>query len=279
MYEILAKKKLNDTVTQMDIFAPLVSKKAEAGQFIILRVDENGERIPLTVSDTDPKKGSVRIVFQVVGKTTTMLNRKNQGDCVQDFVGPLGEPTKLDGIKRACVVGGGVGSAIALPVAKKLKLTGAQVDVILGFRTRDLVILEDEFSCYSDSLQIMTDDGSYGQKGLVTDKLAEYVNSSRVYDEVFAIGPLIMMKYVVETTRPKQIKTTVSMNPVMIDGTGMCGGCRLLVDGKPKFACVDGPDFNGFSVDFDSLMQRNATYREFETEKREHDCNLFKKGE
>lgn len=279
MYEILSKKKLNETVTQMDIFAPLVSKKAEPGQFIILRVDRDGERIPLTISDTDPEKGSVRIVFGIVGKTTAMLDKKEQGDCLQDFVGPLGEPTKLDGIKKACVVGGGVGSAIALPIAKKLKQTGAEVDVILGFRTRDLVILEDEFSLYSDSLQIMTDDGTYGQKGLVTLALAENLDSGKIYDEVFAIGPLIMMKYVVETTRPKNVKTTVSMNPIMIDGTGMCGGCRLLFDGKPKFACVDGPDFDGFSVDFDSLMQRNATYRDFESAKREHECNLLKKGE
>lgn len=279
MYKIVSKKKLNQTVTQMEIYSPLVAKKAQAGQFVILRVDSNGERIPLTVADADINDGTVKIIFQIVGKTTALLNRKEQGDYICDFVGPLGEPTKTDGIKKACVIGGGVGSAIALPVAKKLKESGANVDVILGFRSKNLVILEDEFSLLSNNLQIMTDDGSYGQKGLVTDRLKTNIDIGRKYDEVFAIGPLVMMKYVVETTRPFGIKTTVSMNPIMIDGTGMCGGCRLTVDGKTKFACVDGPDFDGFAVDFDSAIERNATYKEFETQARESVCNLFKKGE
>ena len=279
MYKIVSKKKLNQTVTQMEIYSPLVAKKAQAGQFVILRVDSNGERIPLTVADADINDGTVKIIFQIVGKTTALLNRKEQGDYICDFVGPLGEPTKTDGIKKACVIGGGVGSAIALPVAKKLKESGANVDVILGFRSKNLVILEDEFSLLSNNLQIMTDDGSYGQKGLVTDRLKTNIDIGRKYDEVFAIGPLVMMKYVVETTRPFGIKTTVSMNPIMIDGTGMCGGCRLTVDGKTKFACVDGPDFDGHEVDFDEAMQRAAMYKDFERHAYEETCNLFKKAE
>lgn len=278
MYKIVNKKTLNPTVTEMDIYAPLVAAKAKAGQFIILRVDGEGERIPLTVASTDKSAGTVKIIFQVVGATTIKLNTLNVGDYLQDFVGPLGKPTKLDGIKRACVIGGGVGSAIAMPIAKALHEMGVIVDAIIGFRNKDLVILEDEFKSCSNDLKIMTDDGSYGEKGLVTERLKKNIESGAIYDEIFAIGPLIMMKYVVETAKPYNIKTTVSMNPIMIDGTGMCGGCRLSVGGKIKFACVDGPDFDGYEVDFDSAMERNSTYREFELSVREASCNLLKKG-
>ena len=277
MYKILSKKVLNPTVTQMDIEAPLVARKAQAGQFIILRVDEDGERIPLTVAGFDREKGSVRIIFQIVGATTYKLNMKNEGDYIADFVGPLGKATKTDGLKKVCVVGGGVGCAIALPVAQKLKEQGCEVHSIIGFRSKDLVILEDEFSAASTKLTIMTDDGSYGTKGLVTQALKTALENGEDYDEVITIGPLVMMKFVVATTKPFGVKTTVSMNPVMIDGTGMCGGCRLTVGGETKFACVDGPDFDGFLVDFDEAMNRSATYRDFERHAYEESCNLFKK--
>lgn len=273
MYKIVAKKKLNPTVTMMDIYAPLVAKKAQAGQFIILRVSSDGERIPLTVAGFDRKAGTVKIIFQIVGATTMLLDSKNTGEYIQDFVGPLGCATRAEGLKKVCIVGGGVGCAIALPLAQKLHEEGAEVHSIIGFRNRDLVILEDEFRLCSAKLAVMTDDGSYGQKGLVTAKLSELINEEQ-YDEVFAIGPLIMMKYVVATTKPKNIPTTVSMNPIMIDGTGMCGGCRLTVGGKIKFACVEGPDFNGFEVDFDEAIARSAMYRDFENRECKN-CNLL----
>ncbi len=277
MYKILSKKTLNPTVIQMDIEAPLVAKKAQAGQFIILRVDSKGERIPLTVAGFDREKGSVRIIFQIVGATTFKLNQKQEGDYIADFVGPLGRSTNTDGIKRACVIGGGVGCAIALPVVKKLKEQGCVVDSIIGFRNKDLVILEDEFKEYSTNLTIMTDDGSYGQKGLVTETLKAALENGTEYDEIFAIGPLVMMKFVVATAKPFSVKTTVSMNPVMIDGTGMCGGCRLTVGGETKFACVDGPEFDGYLVDFDEAISRSSAYRDFERHAYDKECNLFKK--
>ena len=277
MYKILAKKVLNPTVTQMDIEAPLVAKKAQAGQFIILRVDDEGERIPLTVAGFDRGKGSVRIIFQIVGATTFKLNQKNEGDYIADFVGPLGKATEIEGLKKVCVVGGGVGCAIALPVAQKLAEQGCEVHSVIGFRNKDLVILEDEFKAASKTLKIMTDDGSYGEKGVVTVPLKEALENGENYDEVITIGPLIMMKFVVATTKPFGVKTTVSMNPVMIDGTGMCGGCRLTVGGETKFACVDGPDFDGFLVDFDEAMSRSAAYRDFERHAYDKECNLFKK--
>lgn len=277
MYRIVEKKCLNPTVTQMDIYAPFVANKAQPGQFIILRVDESGERIPLTVAGCNKSAGTVKIIFQVVGATTEKLNQKQAGEEIQDFVGPLGCPTKLDGIRKACIVGGGVGCAIALPVAQKLHELGCEVHSIIGFRSRDLVILEEEFAACSDKLTIMTDDGSYGTKGVVTAPLKEAIEAGEGYDEVITIGPLIMMKFVVATTKPYNIKTTVSMNPIMIDGTGMCGGCRLTVGGKTKFACVDGPDFDGFEVDFDETIKRSQMYRPFEIEEHEKVCNLFKK--
>lgn len=281
MYKIVNKKQLNPTVTLMDIEAPFVARKAEAGQFIILRVDEEGERIPLTVAGFDREKGTVRIIFQIVGATTEKLNHKQVGDSLQDFVGPLGVATKLDGLKKVCVVGGGVGCAIALPVAKKLYDLGADVTSIIGFRNQDLVILEDEFKSISNKTFVMTDDGSYGTKGNVCQPLIEMLQSGETFDEVIAIGPLVMMKFVVEAVRPFNIPCTVSMNPIMIDGTGMCGGCRLTLnqDGKKvtKFACVDGPDFNGYEVDFDEAMLRGSMYRDFEQHAYENTCNLFKK--
>lgn len=277
MYKILSKKVLNPTVTQMEIEAPLVAKKAQAGQFIILRVDQNGERIPLTVAGTDKERGSVSIIFQVVGATTLKLNAKNEGEYIEDFVGPLGKATNTNGIKKACVIGGGVGCAIALPVVKKLKEQGAEVHSIVGFRNKDLVILENEFKEYSQKLTVMTDDGSYGEKGVVTTPLKEALENGEEYDEIFAIGPLIMMKFVVLTAKPFNVKTTVSMNPIMIDGTGMCGGCRLTVGGETKFACVDGPEFDGYLVDFDEAMSRGAAYKEFERKAYDESCNLFKK--
>ncbi len=277
MYKILSKKVLNPTVIQMDIEAPLVSNKAQAGQFIILRVDTDGERIPLTVASTNKENGSVRIIFQIVGATTLKLNQKQEGEYIADFVGPLGKPTNTDGIRRACVIGGGVGCAIALPVVKKLKEQGCVVDSIIGFRNKDLVILEDEFKTYSSSLTIMTDDGSYGQKGLVTEPLKTALENGTEYDEIFSIGPLVMMKFVVATAKPFGVKTTVSMNPVMIDGTGMCGGCRLTVGGETKFACVDGPEFDGYLVDFDEAISRSSAYRDFERHAYDKECNLFKK--
>ena len=277
MYQIVNKKVLNPTVTMMDIRAPFVAAKAEAGQFIILRVDERGERIPLTVAGYDRAAGTVKIIFQVVGATTEALNHKEAGEFIQDFVGPLGVPSKLEGLSKACVVGGGVGCAIALPVAQKLHELGCEVHSIIGFRSKDLLILEDEFRACSDRLTIMTDDGSAGRKGVVTAPLKEAIEAGEGYDEVIAIGPLVMMKFVVATTKPYGVKTTVSMNPIMIDGTGMCGGCRLTVGGETKFACVDGPDFDGFLVDFDEAMSRATMYRDFERRAHEATCNLFKK--
>lgn len=271
MYKIVRKKALNPTVTLMDIEAPAVAKKAEPGQFIILRTDENGERIPLTVADFDREKGTVTIIFQIVGATTEKLNHMNEGECLHDFAGPLGRATHTEGLKKVAVVGGGVGCAIAYPVAKKLHQVGCEVHSIVGFRNKDLVILEDEFKACSDKLCMMTDDGSYGTKGLVTNALKELIDSGEQYDEVIAIGPLIMMKFVAATTKEYGIKTVVSMNPIMIDGTGMCGGCRVTVDGKIKYACVDGPDFDGQKVDFDELMRRNSTYKEQE---KAHLCRL-----
>ena len=280
MYRIVSKKSLNPTVTMMDIEAPLVAKKAEAGQFIILRVDEEGERIPLTVAGYDRAAGTVKIIFQIVGATTEKLNHKNEGEYISDFAGPLGLPTHLNGLTDVCIVGGGVGCAIALPVAQALKARGARVTSIIGFRNSDLVILEDEFRASSDELVVMTDDGSYGREGNVTIPLKEML-SERKFDKVITIGPLIMMKFVVEAVRPTGIPCDVSMNPIMIDGTGMCGGCRLTlnVDGKrvTKFACVDGPDFNGYEVDFDEAMSRGNMYRDFERHAYESACNLFKK--
>ena len=280
MYKIARKKHLNPTVTMMDIEAPLVAKKAEPGQFIILRVDEEGERIPLTVAGYNREEGTVKIIFQIVGSTTEKLNHKQEGEFIQDFVGPLGMPTETDGIKSVCIVGGGVGCAIALPVAQKFHELGCEVTSIIGFRSKDLLILEDEFRAASDELYVMTDDGSYGRAGNVCVPLNEMFSSGKKFDKVITIGPLIMMKFVVEATRPTAIPCDVSMNPIMIDGTGMCGGCRLTlnVDGKrvTKFACVDGPDFDGYQVDFDEAMSRGTMYRDFERHKHEESCNLFK---
>ena len=277
MYQIVKKKVLNPTVTMMDIAAPLVAKKAEAGQFIILRVDENGERIPLTVAGYDREKGTVTIIFQIVGATTEKLNHLNEGECLHDFVGPLGVPTHVDGLKKVCVIGGGVGCAIALPIAEELHAMGAEVTSIIGFRNQDLVILEDEFKACSDHFTLMTDDGSYGEKGNVTVPLKTLLENGERFDEVIAIGPLIMMKFVCLTTKEYDQKTVVSMNPIMVDGTGMCGGCRLTVGGKTKFACVDGPDFDGHEVDFDEAMSRSRSYTSFERHAYEEACNLFKK--
>jgi len=276
MFRIINKEVLNPTVTKMDIEAPLIAKKAEPGQFIILRVDEEGERIPLTIADFDREAGTVSIIFQVVGATTQRLNHKEAGEYLQDFVGPLGTKSEVEGLKKVAVIGGGVGCAIAYPVAKKLHQLGAQVHSIVGFRNKDLVILEKDFEAVSDKLLIQTDDGSYGEKGLVTDALKKLIESGEQYDEVIAIGPLIMMKFVAKLTKEYGIKTVVSMNPIMIDGTGMCGGCRLTVGGKTKFACVDGPDFDGHEVDFDEAMARAAMYKSFERQAHEDACNLFK---
>ena len=277
MYKILKKKELNPTVTLMEVDAPFVAKKAEPGQFIILRVDEEGERIPLTVADFDREKGTVTIIFQIVGGTTERLNQLREGEFIHDFVGPLGEPSHVEGLKKVAVVGGGVGCAIAYPVAKKLHKLGAEVHGIVGFRSKDLVILEEEFRAVSDEMRMMTDDGSYGKKGLVTDALKELIEAGNEYDEVIAIGPVVMMKFVSLLTKQYGIRTVVSMNPIMIDGTGMCGCCRLTVAGKTKFACVDGPDFDGHEVDYDEIMKRASTYKEFEKRERELACNLFKK--
>ena len=277
MYIILKKEALNPTVTRMDIAAPLIARKAEPGQFVILRVDEAGERIPLTVADTDPEAGSVTIIFQIVGATTYKLNQLQVGDSLHDFVGPLGVASHVEGLKKVAVIGGGVGSAIAYPIAKKLHALGATVHTIVGFRSKDLVILEDEFRACSDLFKVMTDDGSYGEKGLVTNALERLIQEGNRYDEVIAIGPLVMMKFVCKVTEKYGVKTTVSMNPIMIDGTGMCGGCRLTVGGQTKFACVDGPDFDGHQVDFDEAMQRGGMYRDFEAHAREAACNLLKK--
>ena len=277
MYRIVRKEALRPTVTLYEIEAPLIAKKAQPGQFIILRVDENGERIPITINNYDPEKGTVTIIVQTVGATTEKLTHLNEGDYLQDFVGPLGKATKTEGKKKVCVVGGGVGCAIAYPVLKKFHDDGAEVHAVVGFKNKDLVILEDDFRKSSDVLKICTDDGSYGQKGLVTDALKELIEAGNQYDEVFAIGPMIMMKFVSKTTEPYGIPTTVSMSPIMVDGTGMCGGCRLSVGGEMKFACVDGPDFDGHKVDWDIAVKRNQMYRDFEMHKHEETCNLFKK--
>ena len=277
MYRIVKKRVLNPTVTLMEVEAPLVARKAEPGQFIILRVDENGERIPLTIADYDREKGTVTIIFQIVGATTEKLNHKEEGDYLQDFVGPLGKATETEGLKRVAVIGGGVGTAIAYPVAKKLHDVGCHVDLIVGFRNKDLIILEDEFRAASTNFIIGTDDGSYGKKALVTDLLREQIEAGVKYDRVIAIGPVIMMKFVCQLTKEYNIPTVVSMNPIMIDGTGMCGGCRLTVGGETKFACVDGPDFDGHLVDFDEAMARGAMYRDFEQHAREEACRLFQK--
>ena len=277
MYKIVTKKVLNPTVTLMEVDAPMIAAKAEPGQFIILRVDENGERIPLTVADFDREKGTITIIFQIVGATTEKLNHLEEGEYIHDFVGPLGVASHTEGLKKVAVVGGGVGCAIAYPIAKKLHNQGCEVHSIVGFRNKDLVILEDEFKACSDVMKMMTDDGSHGEKGLVTNALEELIKAGNEYDEVITIGPLIMMKFVCRLTKEYGIKTIVSMNPIMIDGTGMCGGCRLTVGGETKFACVDGPDFDGHLVDFDEAMERGAMYKEFETAKREEVCNLFKK--
>ncbi len=277
MYKIVRKKELNPTVTLMDIEAPLIAKKAQPGQFIILRVDENGERIPLTVADYDREKGTITIIFQIVGATTEKLNQLNEGEYIQDFVGPLGVASHVEGLKKVAVVGGGVGCAIAYPIAKKLHKLGCEVHSVVGFRNKDLVILEEEFDKVSDKLCVMTDDGSYGEKGLVTDALRKLIESGEEYDEVITIGPLIMMKFVCMLTKEKGIKTVASMNPIMIDGTGMCGGCRLTVGGETKFACVDGPDFDGHLIDFDEAIERSSMYKDFERHAHGEACNLFKK--
>lgn len=277
MYKILKKKALNPTVTLMEIEAPLIAKKAEPGQFIILRVDENGERIPLTIAGYDRERGSVTIIFQIVGASTELLNHKQQGDVISDFVGPLGMPTETDGYKKVCIIGGGVGCAIALPIAQKLKAMGCEVHSIIGFRTKDLVILTDEFRACSDEFHLMTDDGSAGEAGNVCVPLNAALTAGERYDVVIAIGPLVMMKFVCLATKPYDQKTVVSMNPIMIDGTGMCGGCRLSVGGETKFACVDGPDFDGHLVDFDEAISRSRAYTEFEAHAREATCNLLKK--
>ena len=283
MYRIRTKKNLNKAVVQMEIEAPLVAKKAKAGQFIILRVDEEGERIPLTVAGTDVEQGTVKIIFQVIGATTDKLSRKEQGEYISDFVGPLGMATHTEGIKNVCVVGGGVGCAIALPVAEEFRKLGAKVTSIIGFRSRDLLILEEEFERCSDHLTVMTDDGSYGREGNVTLPLVEMLEGGEKFDMIITVGPLVMMKFVTLAAKPYEVPVTVSMNPIMIDGTGMCGGCRLSLirDGKriTKFACVDGPDFNGYEVDFDEAISRGRMYADFERHAYETNCNLFKKGE
>ena len=277
MYKIVKKIPLNPTVTKMVIDAPLIAKKAQAGQFIIVRPKEDSERIPLTVADYDRLAGTVTIIYQIVGGGTIELNTLQEGECLHDFVGPLGQPSHLEGLKKVAVVGGGVGCAIAYPTAKRLHELGAEVHSVVGFRNKDLVILEEEFDAVSSKMVLMTDDGSYGEKGLVTNALEALIKEGNQYDEVIAIGPLIMMKFVAELTKKYNIKTTVSMNPIMIDGTGMCGGCRLTVGGETKFACVDGPDFDGHLVDFDEAMKRGGIYKDFEAHKREESCNLLHK--
>ncbi len=279
MFLIKEKTELNPTVTKMVVDAPRVARKAQAGQFIILRVDEEGERIPLTIADYDREMGTITIIFQVVGATTMKLNQLNKGDFIQDFVGPLGKASEVEGFKKVAVIGGGVGCAIAYPTAKALKENGAEVHSIVGFRNKDLVILKEDFEAVSDKLVLMSDDGSCGEKGLVTDALRKLVESGEKYDMVIAIGPLIMMKFVCLLTKELGIKTVVSMNPIMIDGTGMCGGCRLTVGGEMKFACVDGPDFDGHQVDFDEVIRRSSMYRETESKHREETCNLFKEAQ
>ena len=282
MYKIIKKRILNPTVTQMEIEAPLIANKALPGQFIILRVDEDGERIPLTVAGTNKQNGTVKIIFQIVGATTEKLNHKNEGDSIQDFVGPLGVATHIKGLKKVCIVGGGVGCAIAMPIAQAVHEMGGEVTSIIGFRKRDLVILEDEFKACSEKLHLMTDHGSYGRKGNVCVPLTEMLEAGEKFDMIITIGPLVMMKFVVEAARPYGTPVTVSMNPIMIDGTGMCGGCRLTLnqDGKKvtKFACVDGPEFNGYEIDFDEAISRGKMYWDFERHAYEETCNLFKQA-
>ncbi len=280
MYQIVNKKVLNPTVTMMDIKAPLVAKKAQPGQFIILRVDDEGERIPLTVAGYNREEGTVKIIFQTVGESTYKLSLKNEGDCIPDFVGPLGKPSELEGLKKVLIVGGGVGCAIALPLAQELNRLGAEVTSVIGFRSKDLLILEDEFKACSKNLYVMTDDGSYGVQGNVCAPINQMLEGGESFDKVITIGPLVMMKFVVNAVKPSGIPCEVSMNPIMIDGTGMCGGCRLTLirNGEriTQFACVDGPDFNGYEVDFDEAMMRGATYKDFERHRYEKACNLFK---
>lgn len=278
MYKIIKRQQLNDTVVRLDIEAPFIAKKAKAGQFIILRIDELGERMPLTIADTDTEAGTVSIIFQIVGQTTMLLSQMKEGDALLDFVGPLGAATEFGVVKKVCVIGGGVGNAIAYPSAKALFNMGVEVDVIAGFRSKDIVILENEFKDVCNNFYITTDDGSYGEKGLVTEKLKSLIDNGNNYDLVIAIGPIPMMKFVSLTTKPYGIKTLVSLNPIMIDGTGMCGGCRVTVGGEIKFACVDGPDFDGHQVDYDELMKRNGTYRDFEAHDR-NNCRMFKADE
>ena len=277
MFTIIKRRELNPTVTELWIHAPLIAKKAKAGQFIIVRAKEDSERIPLTIAGFDREAGTVSIIFQVVGAGTMQLNSLKEGEAVHDFVGPLGKATEIEGLKNVCVVGGGVGCAIALPVAQALHEQGTKVTGIVGFRNKDLVILEDEFRACCDEFIIMTDDGSYGEKGVVTAPLEKKIVEGANFDEVITIGPLIMMKFVVKTTKPHGVKTVVSMNPIMVDGTGMCGGCRLTVGGETKFACVDGPDFDGHLVDFDEALARGSMYRDFEAHAREAACRLFEK--
>ena len=277
MYRIVRKEALKPTVILYEIEAPMVAKKAEPGQFIILRVDENGERIPITIHDFDREKGTVTIIVQTIGATTEKLRHKAEGEYIQDFVGPLGRPTETEGKKKVCVVGGGVGCAIAYPVLKKFHDCGAEVHAVVGFKNKDVVILEDKFKSASDVMKLVTDDGSYGEKGLVTDALKQLIEEGNQYDEIFAIGPAIMMKFVSKTTEPYGIPTTVSMSPIMVDGTGMCGGCRLTVGGETKFACVDGPDFDGHKVDWDESLKRGKMYFDWERHKYEETCNLFSK--
>ena len=276
MYKILSKRPLNEakTTIEMVIEAPLVAKKCKAGQFVIFRLDEYGERVPLTIADYDRKAGSVTVMFQPAGKSTRMLSELEPGDSISDFVGPLGRPTNMEGLKRVCVVGGGVGCAIAYPVAKGMYEAGVEVDMIAGFRSKDIVMLEDEMRAGCTNLYITTDDGTYGEKGFTTDKLKALIESGREYDEVVAIGPTIMMKFVCVATKPYGVKTVVSLNPIMIDGTGMCGGCRVTVGGVTKFACVDGPEFDGHLVDWDELIKRNSFYKEDEKRAMEHVCHL-----
>lgn len=276
MFKIVKKDILNPSVTRMDVYAPLIARKARAGQFIILRVDEFGERIPLTIADYSPENGTVTIIYQKVGATTMLLDSLNEGDSILDFVGPLGKASELEGYKRAAVVGGGAGCAIAYPQAKALFNSGADVDMIVGFRNKDLIILENEMKAVSNKLTVMTDDGSNGFKGFVTDALKKQIENGADYDLVMAIGPVPMMKAVCDLTRDYNIKTMVSMNPIMIDGTGMCGGCRLTVDGKTKFACVDGPEFDGHKVDFDEMMKRLGMYKEQENHRKDHSCRLVR---
>lgn len=278
MYKIVKRQQLNDTVVRLDVEAPFIAVKAKAGQFIIFRIDEQGERVPLTIADTDPDQGTVTIIFQIVGQSTMLLSQMKEGDYILDFVGPLGAATEFGDAKKVCVIGGGVGNAIAYPSAKALFKAGVDVDVIAGFRSKDIVILEEEYKSICNRLFITTDDGSYGEKGFVTDKLQSLIDEGNNYDLVIAIGPIPMMKFVSKVTEPYHIKTLVSLNPIMIDGTGMCGGCRVTVGGEIKFACVDGPDFDGHKVDYDELMKRNSTYSNFEAHDREN-CRMYKAAE